>query len=447
MMSRHPFVPFCWFFEVCAMQYLPVFLDLNQRAVLVVGGTEKATQKLRILTRTRATISVVAEQVTAEIAELVKSGAVKHIARAFRSADIVGHTVVFAANDDEVRDTAVAAAANAAGVLVNVVDGPAQSGFVLPAATKSIQRGAVIDEFATYRAARDGSAAASSIGRPGVVSLIGCGPGEPDLLTLKAQQRLQEADVLVIDRLVNPAILDYARHSARRIDVGKNPNGTSFPQEEINRILVREALLGNNVARLKGGDAFVFGRAAEEMAAVRAAGATVEIIPGITAAHACAASVGLPLTQRGDIREFTVLTGATRDGVLDFDWAALARPGHAFAIYMGVGSSSTFAEKLLAAGADDQTPVVIVENGTRTNERSVATNLGLLARAVQETGITGPAIIFVGLSWDAAYLTRPAKVEVFDGKPKFEVKAVVTKTIDEVWTPQEIALATFWVAG
>ena len=130
------------------------------------------------------------------------------------------------------------------------------------------------------------------------MSLIGCGPGDPDLLTLKAHQRLQEADVLVIDRLVNPAILEYARRDARRIDVGKEPDGPSTAQDEINRILVREALMGHRVARLKGGDAFVFGRAAEEMAAVRAAGIAVEIMPGVTAAHACAASVGLPLTLR-----------------------------------------------------------------------------------------------------------------------------------------------------
>jgi uroporphyrin-III C-methyltransferase len=421
------------------MRYLPVFLDLDQRAVLVVGGSEKAAHKLRLLTRTRATISVVAEQVTAEIAELVKTGAVKHVARDFRSTDVSGQTIVFAANDDHVLDGEVAAAGKSAGVLVNVVDGPAQSGFIMQAAH--------LADCAIDQVERDVSAEISSVGRPGVVSLIGCGPGEPGLLTLKAQQRLQEADVLVIDRLVNPAILDFARRDARRISVGKDPRGTSFPQEEINRILVREALLGHNVARLKGGDAFVFGRAAEEMAAVRAAGATVEIIPGITAAHACAASVGLPLTQRGDIREFTVLTGATRDGVLDFDWAALARRGHAFAIYMGVDSAATFAEKLLTAGADDETPVVIVENGTRSNERSVATNLGLLARAVQETGITGPAIIFVGLSWDAAYLTRPAKVEVFDGKRAAVAKPAEIKSEAKAWTAQEIALATFWVAG
>src|SRR4029077_6887709 len=130
------------------------------------------------------------------------------------------------------------------------------------------------------------AAATPSVGR---VVLIGCGPGDPDLLTLKALQRLQEADVLVVDRLVNPQILEYARRDAKRIDVGKEPEGPSAAQGDINRILVREALKGQRVARLKGGDAFVFGRAAEEMAAVRAAGTPVDVVPGIPAAHACAA--------------------------------------------------------------------------------------------------------------------------------------------------------------
>ncbi len=161
----------------------------------------------------------------------------------------------------------------------------------------------------------------------GSVALIGCGPGDPDLLTLKAQQRLQEADVLVVDRLVDPAVLEYARRDAVRIDAGKMPGGRAMPQEEINRILVREALKGHRVARLKGGDAFIFGRAAEEMAAVRAAGIPVEIVPGITAAHACAASVGLPLTLRRQVRQFAVVTGATAEETLELDWDALAQPG------------------------------------------------------------------------------------------------------------------------
>ncbi len=209
----------------------------------------------------------------------------------------------------------------------------------------------------------------------GSVALIGCGPGEPDLITLKAQQHLQSADVLVVDRLVNPAILEYARRDAVRIDVGKEPEGNSALQEDINRILVREALKGHRVVRLKGGDAFVFGRAAEEMAAVRAAGIPVEVVPGITAAHACAASVGLPVTLRAKVRQFAVVTGASADGPLELDWPALAQPGQAFAIYMGVRTAQHFRDKLLGAGAAPQTPVVIVENGTLSNERALATEL------------------------------------------------------------------------
>jgi uroporphyrin-III C-methyltransferase/precorrin-2 dehydrogenase/sirohydrochlorin ferrochelatase len=245
------------------------------------------------------------------------------------------------------------------------------------------------------------------------VALIGCGPGEPDLLTLKAQQRLQEADVLVVDRLVNPAILEYARRDAVRIDAGKEPDGPSASQDEINRTLVREALKGQRVARLKGGDAFIFGRAAEEIAAVRAAGIPVEVIPGVTAAHACAASVGLPLTLRQKVRQFAVVTGASADGAFDLDWAALAKPGQAFAIYMGVRSAAHFRDKLVAAGAGTETPVVIVENGSLPDERAVATELAHLDRAIAATGIKGPAIIFVGLDWASAGLSAPDKVEIY----------------------------------
>jgi uroporphyrin-III C-methyltransferase / precorrin-2 dehydrogenase / sirohydrochlorin ferrochelatase len=248
---------------------------------------------------------------------------------------------------------------------------------------------------------------------PGSVALIGCGPGEPDLLTLKAQQRLQEADVLVIDRLVNPAILEYARRDAVRIDAGKGPDGPSVQQDEINRILVREALKGQRVARLKGGDAFIFGRAAEEMAAVRAADIPVEVVPGVTAAHACAASVGLPLTLRHKVRQFAVVTGASADGALDLDWSGLTGPGQAFAIYMGVRSAPQLRGKLLAAGAESQIPVVIVENGSLPSERVVATQLSELDRAIAEMGIKGPAIIFVGLDWTSAGLSAPDKIEIF----------------------------------
>ena len=247
----------------------------------------------------------------------------------------------------------------------------------------------------------------------GRVALIGCGPGDPDLLTLKALQRMQEADVLVIDRLVDPRILDYARRDAERIFVGKDPRGASTPQAEIDRILVREAKAGKVVARLKGGDPFIFGRAAEEMAALQRARIPVEVVPGVTAAHACAARIGLPVTLRERVRQFSVVTGATADGMPDLDWAALAAPGAACAIYMGVGNAPIIRGNLLAAGADPDTPVVLVENGTREDERAAATTLSDLADCVAQLGFIGPAVIFVGLDWADACIERPESVAVY----------------------------------
>jgi uroporphyrin-III C-methyltransferase/precorrin-2 dehydrogenase/sirohydrochlorin ferrochelatase len=157
------------------------------------------------------------------------------------------------------------------------------------------------------------------------------------------------------------------------------------------------------------------------MAAVRAAGISVEVVPGITAAHACAASVGLPVTLRTKVRQFAVVTGASADGPLELDWAALAQPGQAFAIYMGVRTAQHVRDKLLAAGAAPQTPVVIVENGTLATERALATELSALAGAIADSGIRGPAVIFVGLDWTSAGLLRPDKVEVYEPQREREI--------------------------
>lgn len=248
---------------------------------------------------------------------------------------------------------------------------------------------------------------------PGRVQLIGCGPGDPDLLTLRAARAIASADVLVVDRLVGEGVLRHKRADAEVIDAGKEAGRLSISQDEINRIIVREALKGRVVARLKGGDGFVFGRAAEEIAAVRAAGIAVEVVPGITAAHACAASIALPLTLRDSVRQFSLVTGATADGELDLDWAALAAPRQAFAIYMGVRTAGLLRQKLLAAGAAPGLPIVVVENGTLANELALATTLQDLVDAMTAFSIEGPAIIFGGLSWANANLTMPERVHVF----------------------------------
>ncbi len=461
------------------LRYFPIFFDLDGRDVLIVGGGEKALQKLRLLAKTTARLKIVAEAVSEEIA--AADVATLTIARRpFADTDLDGAALVFAASDDAALDARVAVAARARGLPVNVVDGPAESNFIMPAivdrdpvvvaigtegaapilareikakieswlpaqfgrvalqaqALRRRVQEAIADPVVRRRtweallhglwrnavlagdmAAADRELAlqlAAGQAQPvGSVTLIGCGPGEPDLITLKAQQHLQSADVLVVDRLVNPDILEYARRDAIRIDVGKEPEGDSALQQDINRILVREALKGQRVVRLKGGDAFVFGRAAEEMAAVRAAGIPVAVVPGITAAHACAASVGLPVTLRTKVRQFAVVTGASADGPIDLDWAALAQPGQAFAIYMGVRTAQRFRDQLIGAGAAPETPVVVVENGTLASERAVATELASLVHAIADTGIHGPAVIFVGLDWASAGLSRPDKVEVY----------------------------------
>ncbi|MEL6299691.1 MAG: siroheme synthase CysG [Pseudomonadota bacterium] len=321
-------------------------------------------------------------------------------------------------------------------------------------------------ETAKAAAIFDEAIAASQRGEPeaGRVSLVGAGPGDPDLLTLRAQQRLQAADVLVVDGLVPEAVLEFARRDAERIHVGKTGYGRATPQSEINRVLVREALKGRHVVRLKAGDPFVFGRAAEEMRAVRAAGIDVDIVPGITAAHACAASIELPVTLRETVRQFSLVTGTTADGVPDLDWQALAKPGAAAAVYMGVRTAPQFRANLIAAGADRAVPVVIVENGTRPDECVVATTLGALPDAIAAHHIKGPAVVFIGLGWEMAHLSPPERVIQYapvmpgridvpvttaapTGLPRLaEPKPADPRDPDD-WTPQDIANATMWVAG
>jgi uroporphyrin-III C-methyltransferase/precorrin-2 dehydrogenase/sirohydrochlorin ferrochelatase len=232
----------------------------------------------------------------------------------------------------------------------------------------------------------------------GRVSLVGAGPGDPELLTLKAQRKLQEADVIVYDRLVGRGILELARRDAVRIPVGKTPFEASPKQPEINAILIREAKAGKFVVRLKGGDPYVFGRGGEEQAAVEAEGIAVDVVPGITAALGCAASIGLPLTQRGRNRAITLIAGVSEAGFADRDWASLAEPRAVFAIYMGVNAAGDISARLLDAGIAPQTPVTVVENGTLPNERSITTTIGCLWETLHTEGIAGPAMIYVGLA-------------------------------------------------
>lgn len=462
------------------MRYFPLFVDMKGQSVLVVGGGEAAAQKVRLIAKTPAAITVLTDNPIPELVALAKDGRIILHKRSFETDDVEGQRLVYAATGNTKTDIHVAETATVRGIAVNVVDVQEHCSFLTPsivdrapltiaigtegtapvlarrirrqieallpnrignlAARAGRLRARIAIEihdgqirrrlwerllsgpFASSVLANDNDAADAHLNvemenirwehsAPGRVALVGAGPGDPDLLTLKALQALEQADVLVVDRLVSPEILDRARRDAKRIYVGKTPGEQSVRQQDINRILVREAAKGQFVVRLKGGDPLIFARATEEMVAVSRAGIPLEIIPGITAAQGAAASLQLPLTERLRGRAVSLLTGATADDQLDHDWNALAQGADTFAIYMGVRTAGKIRQSLLTAGMSPQTPVVIAENATRGDQRGLATSLGALTDTIRVKGITGPAILFFRADWERSGLTPPAFVE------------------------------------
>ena len=443
------------------MDYFPVFLDLKGRRVLIVGGGEAATRKLRLLQKAGAHVAVVARRVSDEIE---RSGA-KLTRRGFVAGDVLGHTIVFAASEDHDLDDRVAEAASARGIPYNVVDRAESSSFILPAIVErdpvviaissggaapvlarrlreaierllptrlgrlarfadgfrgaikgllpdSTQRRRFWERFfdspvaEAVLAGNEGKARegmltlvnrrAADPCEPGMVHLVGAGPGSPDLLTLRALQVMQRADVVVYDRLVGLQILDLVRRDAERLYVGKAAGRHSLPQDEINALLARLAGEGKRVVRLKGGDPFIFGRGGEELAYLRGRAIATEVVPGITAALGCAASVGLSLTHRDHAQVLNLVSAESKNGEPEIDWASLAQPRQTLAIYMGVGAAGRIAQRLIGSGLAGATPVAVVENGTLPDQRGVVGRLDGLKALIRESGIAGPAIIFVG---------------------------------------------------
>ena len=231
----------------------------------------------------------------------------------------------------------------------------------------------------------------------GRASLVGAGPGDPELLTLRAVRALKRADVVLYDALVEPAILDLARRDARRVNVGKRCGRHAMSQAAINTLILEHARAGAHVIRLKGGDPFVFGRGGEELDALRAAGVPVEVIPGVTAACAAAARLGIPLTHRDVARSLHLVTGHGSDGkVPGLDWRTLASGEGTVAAYMASRTLRTVATRLMEAGLPGSTPAVAVENAARPSERRLFGTLADLPDALEAAGMTGPTIVLIG---------------------------------------------------
>src|SRR5690606_660698 len=243
--------------------------------------------------------------------------------------------------------------------------------------------------------------------REGIVHFVGAGPGDPELLTLRARKLLHEADVVIHDRLVPQPILELARREANILAVGKKAFGPSWRQEDINALIVASARQGDTVVRLKGGDPSVFGRLDEEIETLEAAGIAYSVVPGITAASASAAAIGRSLTRRGRNSSLRILTGHDGDGFAEQDWRDLAKPGAAAALYMGTAAATFLRGRLLMHGALPETPVTAVEAASRPGQRVIATRLIDLPERLAEAAPEGPVMLLFGIApRDAADTTE-----------------------------------------
>lgn len=434
------------------MRYLPIFHDTLGRTVVVVGTGESAVPKIRLLLKTEARVCVFGPEPAPEIAAWAAESRLEIMDRAVAAADIARASLVYVADPAEAAH--VATLARAARVPVNVVDTPEECDFLtpavidrdpvivaigtegtapmlarglrskiedmLPASTGALARLAatlrgradVVPAGARRRALWDrffragdaesaritfeqGLSDSDPVGR---VWIVGAGPGDPELLTRKAHRLLGEADVIVYDRLVSREVLDLARRDARFVEVGKMPFGPSWKQDDINALIVAEAAAGQIVVRLKSGDPGIYGRLDEEVAALDQAGIAFEVVPGITAAVAGAAELGLSLTRRGRNKSLRFLTGHDIDGFAEHDWRGLAADGATAAIYMGVRAARFIQGRLLMHGASPATPVTVVENVSRADRTEIAATLADLPDAMVAAGITGPAILYLGIA-------------------------------------------------
>lgn len=445
------------------MEYLPLFHQLREQPVLLIGGGEVALRKARLLAQAGARLRVVTLKLHPELEKLLEQTGGVYQLRGWQAGDCQGHVLVVAATENSMLNAEVAAEAKALHVPVNVVDTPelcsvifpaivdrsplvvavssgghapvlarlvrAKIETVLPAAYGKLARlaqkyrqavkkrfGDLQQRRVFWEEALQGPIAeqvfAGNFGQAeqmlqdklageaaqvtGEVYLVGAGPGDPDLLTFKALRLMQQADVVLYDRLVASEIVDMCRRDADRIYVGKAASNHSLSQEKINQKLVALAQEGKRVLRLKGGDPFIFGRGGEEIEELAQNGIPFQVVPGITSASGCSSYAGIPLTHRDYAQSVRFVTGHPKDGNLDLPWSELVSTTQTVVFYMGLGTLPVIASQLVRNGRAAETPVAVIERGTTAQQRVILGTLDDIAKRIMDEQVESPSLIIVG---------------------------------------------------
>jgi uroporphyrin-III C-methyltransferase len=398
----------------------PVGLRLSGRRVVVVGGGQVAHRRVAGLLEARADITVVSPVVTPALEALVAPGSVTWLARPYADGDLAGAWYAVAATDDPAVNAAVAAEAERERIFCARADDRAASSVWTPAVGRQgdlvvgvhgggdPQRAVAVRDAVvaglTDGSIRDHTARPANAVRRGSVVLVGGGPGDPGLMTVRGQQVVAQADVVLADHLAPQSLLAELPPEVEVIDASKLPRGRYMAQEQINALLIEHARAGRRVVRLKGGDPFVFGRGMEELQACVAAGVPVEVVPGVTSAIAVPALAGVPVTHRGLTHEFVVVSGHLPPGHPDslVDWAALGRLRGTVVVLMGVDTAGAIAAALVEHGRDPATPVAVISDGSIPTQRRLTTTLGSLAGTMAAEGVRPPAVWVVGGVVDVA---------------------------------------------
>jgi len=449
------------------MDYLPIFADIRRRPCLVVGGSDVAWRKTRMLLKAGADVRVIARELNDDFQQALQAGRITYLAEEFVPSDLDGIFLAIAATDRKAVNALVYQSANQRQVMVNVVDDTQRCSFIVPSivdrspiivaisssgkapilarlirekleallpqhlgrmaciagrfrerlaqtvssvtARRYFWEQAFDGQFSKLVASGQEKEAEQELVSlslqaqqrvqqqtlpQGQVALIGAGPGDAGLLTLRALQLMQQADVVLYDYLVSDEVMELVRRDAELVCVGKKAGFHSVPQEATNQLIVRYAEQGNRVVRLKGGDPFVFGRGGEELEVLFDAGIPFQVVPGITAAAGATAYAGIPLTHRDYAQTAMFITGHLKPDGDQLDWSTLARGKQTLVIYMGLMKSSHIQEQLLGHGRAADTPVAIIERGTQKSQKVLKGQLGELTTLAQHAA--SPSLIVIG---------------------------------------------------